>query len=142
VCLCICSLILTFFSDIRGSERYIQLHRVITKRNFIFYYIWQIIMMDDSILFWYVYNINVNLKSFVPFCWIADIFLSYTFLFVTQELKAKSFNARKRFQLAIICVRAVIRIKRLHITPEPLSTQVACTDPYRIKILRKVNSFT
>ncbi|XP_024869825.1 phosphorylase kinase gamma isoform X1 [Temnothorax americanus] len=54
------------------------------------------------------------------------------------ELKAKSFNARKRFQLAIICVRAVIRIKRLHITPEPLSTQVACTDPYRIKILRKV----
>ncbi|KAG5317342.1 PHKG1 kinase, partial [Pseudoatta argentina] len=54
------------------------------------------------------------------------------------ELKAKSFNARKRFQLAIICVRAVIRIKRLHITPEPLSTHVACTDPYRIKILRKV----
>ncbi|XP_011648390.1 phosphorylase b kinase gamma catalytic chain, skeletal muscle/heart isoform isoform X2 [Pogonomyrmex barbatus] len=58
--------------------------------------------------------------------------------FHTVELKAKSFNARKRFQLAIICVRAVIRIKRLHITPEPLSTQVACTDPYRIKILRKV----
>ncbi|XP_018050059.1 PREDICTED: phosphorylase b kinase gamma catalytic chain, skeletal muscle/heart isoform isoform X2 [Atta colombica] len=58
--------------------------------------------------------------------------------FHTVELKAKSFNARKRFQLAIICVRAVIRIKRLHITPEPLSTHVACTDPYRIKILRKV----
>ncbi|KAL0110403.1 hypothetical protein PUN28_013795 [Cardiocondyla obscurior] len=58
--------------------------------------------------------------------------------FHTVELKAKSFNARKRFQLAIICVRAVIRIKRLHITPEPLSTYVACTDPYRIKILRKV----
>ncbi|XP_031837695.1 phosphorylase kinase gamma isoform X3 [Nomia melanderi] len=54
------------------------------------------------------------------------------------ELKAKSFNARKRFQLAIICVRAVVRIKRLHTTPEPLSTQVACTDPYRIKVLRKV----
>ncbi|XP_046834613.1 phosphorylase b kinase gamma catalytic chain, liver/testis isoform isoform X4 [Vespa velutina] len=54
------------------------------------------------------------------------------------ELKAKSFNARRRFQLAILCVRAVIRIKRLHITPEPLSTQVACTDPYRIKILRKI----
>ncbi|XP_017798624.1 PREDICTED: phosphorylase b kinase gamma catalytic chain, skeletal muscle/heart isoform isoform X2 [Habropoda laboriosa] len=58
--------------------------------------------------------------------------------FHTVELKAKSFNARKRFQLAIICVRAVVRIKRLHNTPEPLSTQVACTDPYRIKILRKV----
>ncbi|XP_011263206.1 phosphorylase b kinase gamma catalytic chain, skeletal muscle/heart isoform isoform X2 [Camponotus floridanus] len=58
--------------------------------------------------------------------------------FHTVELKAKSFNARKRFQLAIICVRAVIRIKRLHNTPEPLSTQITCTDPYRIKILRKV----
>ncbi|CAL7944260.1 unnamed protein product [Xylocopa violacea] len=58
--------------------------------------------------------------------------------FHTVELKAKSFNARKRFQLAIICVRAVVRIKRLHNTPEPLSTQVACSDPYRIKILRKV----
>ncbi|XP_034186290.1 phosphorylase kinase gamma isoform X2 [Osmia lignaria lignaria] len=58
--------------------------------------------------------------------------------FHTVELKAKSFDARKRFQLAIICVRAAVRIKRLHITPEPLSTQVASTDPYRIKILRKV----
>ncbi|KAK1137843.1 hypothetical protein K0M31_002338 [Melipona bicolor] len=58
--------------------------------------------------------------------------------FHTVELKAKSFNARKRFQLAILCVRAVIRIKHLHNTPEPLSTHVACTDPYRIKILRKV----
>ncbi|XP_029174495.1 phosphorylase b kinase gamma catalytic chain, skeletal muscle/heart isoform-like isoform X2 [Nylanderia fulva] len=58
--------------------------------------------------------------------------------FHTVELKAKSFNARKRFQLAIICVRAVIRIKRLHITPEPLSAQITYTDPYRIKILRKV----
>ncbi|XP_053987454.1 phosphorylase b kinase gamma catalytic chain, skeletal muscle/heart isoform isoform X3 [Hylaeus anthracinus] len=63
--------------------------------------------------------------------------LNHSF-FHTVELKAKSFNARKRFQLAIICVRAVVRIKRLHTTPEPLSTQVACTDPYRIKILRKV----
>ncbi|XP_043481501.1 phosphorylase b kinase gamma catalytic chain, skeletal muscle/heart isoform isoform X1 [Leptopilina heterotoma] len=54
------------------------------------------------------------------------------------ELKAKSFNARKKFQLAILCVRAVIRIKRLHTTPEPLSISVACDDPYRIKVLRKV----
>ncbi|XP_043481502.1 phosphorylase b kinase gamma catalytic chain, skeletal muscle/heart isoform isoform X2 [Leptopilina heterotoma] len=58
--------------------------------------------------------------------------------FHTVELKAKSFNARKKFQLAILCVRAVIRIKRLHTTPEPLSISVACDDPYRIKVLRKV----
>ncbi|KAF3420658.1 hypothetical protein E2986_13982 [Frieseomelitta varia] len=61
-----------------------------------------------------------------------------SFVAAYRELKAKSFNARKRFQLAILCVRAVIRIKHLHNTPEPLSTHVACTDPYRIKILRKV----
>ncbi|XP_015121165.1 phosphorylase b kinase gamma catalytic chain, skeletal muscle/heart isoform isoform X2 [Diachasma alloeum] len=58
--------------------------------------------------------------------------------FHTVELKAKSFNARKKFQLAILTVRAVIRIKRLHTTPEPLSTLVAREDPYRIKVLRKV----
>ncbi|XP_058799416.1 phosphorylase b kinase gamma catalytic chain, skeletal muscle/heart isoform-like isoform X3 [Phymastichus coffea] len=54
------------------------------------------------------------------------------------ELKAKSFNARKKFMLGILCVRAVIRIKRLHSTPEPLSIHVACSDPYRLKVLRKV----
>ncbi|XP_014237039.1 phosphorylase b kinase gamma catalytic chain, skeletal muscle/heart isoform isoform X2 [Trichogramma pretiosum] len=58
--------------------------------------------------------------------------------FHTVELKAKSFNAKKKFQLAALVVRAVIRIKRLHTTPEPLSIQVATTDPYRIKVLRKV----
>lgn len=57
-----------------------------------------------------------------------------------QELKAKSFNARKKFQLAILTVRACVRIKRLHTTPEPLSTLVAREDPYRIKVLRKVNT--
>ncbi|KAF7993302.1 hypothetical protein HCN44_006362 [Aphidius gifuensis] len=54
------------------------------------------------------------------------------------ELKAKSFNARRKFQLVITLVRAAVRIKRLHTTPEPLSTLVAREDPYRIKILRKV----
>lgn len=38
-------------------------------------------------------------------------------------------------------VRAAIRIKRLRFTPEPLSVGVARVDPYRIKILRKVNKF-
>jgi len=99
VCLCICLLILTFiltfFLWYRRSERYIQLHRVITKRNFIFYYIWQIIMIDDSILFWHVYNINVNLKSFVPFCWIADIFLLYIFLFIIIGVEGKIVQCKK-----------------------------------------------
>ncbi|KAE8746938.1 hypothetical protein FOCC_FOCC006358 [Frankliniella occidentalis] len=53
-------------------------------------------------------------------------------------LKACAFNARKKFQFAILVVRATIRIKRLRFTPEPLSVGVARVDPYRIKILRKV----
>ncbi|KAJ1524414.1 hypothetical protein ONE63_010914 [Megalurothrips usitatus] len=53
-------------------------------------------------------------------------------------MKASAFNARKKFQFAILVVRAAIRIKRLRFTPEPLSIGVARVDPYRIKILRKV----
>jgi hypothetical protein len=42
------------------------------------------------------------------------------------------------FQYAILCVRAMVRIRRLRFTPEPLSMDVARVDPYRIKVLRKV----
>ncbi|XP_026277244.1 phosphorylase b kinase gamma catalytic chain, skeletal muscle/heart isoform isoform X3 [Frankliniella occidentalis] len=58
--------------------------------------------------------------------------------FNIMALKACAFNARKKFQFAILVVRATIRIKRLRFTPEPLSVGVARVDPYRIKILRKV----
>jgi hypothetical protein len=44
------------------------------------------------------------------------------------------------FQYAILCVRAMVRIRRLRYTPEPLSMDVARVDPYRIKVLRKVSS--
>lgn len=62
-------------------------------------------------------------------------------LFNVQELKASSFDARKKFQYAILCVRAMVRISRLRYTPEPLSVACSRGDPYRIKILRKVNSY-
>lgn len=52
--------------------------------------------------------------------------------------KGRVFNARKTFQFGILCVRAVIRLKRLKFTPEPLSIEIAQTDPYRMKTLRKV----
>jgi hypothetical protein len=55
-------------------------------------------------------------------------------------MKSRSFNARKMFQYAVLCVRAMVRIKRLRFTPEPLSMDVAQVDPYRIKVLRKVSS--
>ncbi|ERL95011.1 hypothetical protein D910_12282 [Dendroctonus ponderosae] len=54
------------------------------------------------------------------------------------KLQASHFDARRKFKLAIMFVRAMIRIQRLRFTPEPLSLEAARGDPYRIKILRKV----
>ncbi|CAG2180464.1 unnamed protein product [Oppiella nova] len=56
-----------------------------------------------------------------------------------QAVRARvgPFNARKTFQLAIMAVRAMIRIMRLKYTPEPLSLEMAKINPYRIKTLRK-----
>lgn len=54
---------------------------------------------------------------------------------VTQR---RIFNARKTFQFGILCIRALVRIRRLRYTPEPLSLSIARENPYRIKTLRKV----
>ncbi|KAK4877797.1 hypothetical protein RN001_010303 [Aquatica leii] len=54
------------------------------------------------------------------------------------KLQQRSFHPRRKFQWAILVVRAMIRIQRLRFTPEPLSLDIARIDPYRIKLLRKV----
>lgn len=59
---------------------------------------------------------------------------------VDAQLRRQSqFNARKKFQFAILCVRAIIRIQRLRFTPEPLDFEESMRDPYRVKMLRKVS---
>ncbi|KAI4455029.1 ovarian-specific serine/threonine-protein kinase lok-related [Holotrichia oblita] len=58
--------------------------------------------------------------------------------FHTMRLQQRKFDARQKFKLAILVVRAMVRLQRLRFTPEPLSVTVAKSDPYRIKILRKV----
>ncbi|XP_017870216.1 PREDICTED: phosphorylase b kinase gamma catalytic chain, skeletal muscle/heart isoform isoform X3 [Drosophila arizonae] len=59
--------------------------------------------------------------------------------FFNQMLRKQSrFNARKKFQFAILVIRAVIRIRRLRYTAEPLHVEEAIRDPYRVKVLRKV----
>ncbi|XP_037935856.1 phosphorylase b kinase gamma catalytic chain, skeletal muscle/heart isoform isoform X3 [Teleopsis dalmanni] len=56
-----------------------------------------------------------------------------------QQLRKQSrFNARKKFQYVILVVRAMIRIRRLRYTAEPLHVEDAIRDPYRVKVLRKV----
>ncbi|XP_074602258.1 phosphorylase kinase gamma [Brevipalpus obovatus] len=57
--------------------------------------------------------------------------------FQSMQLRTGPFDARKTFQLVMLTVRAMIRIKRLKYTPEPLSVAVARLDPYRVKTLRK-----
>lgn len=58
--------------------------------------------------------------------------------FQSVKLQTSKFDARRKFKLAILFVRAMVRIQRLRFTPEPLSIEAARCDPYRIKILRKV----
>ncbi|KAL7024202.1 hypothetical protein ACKWTF_012942 [Chironomus riparius] len=58
---------------------------------------------------------------------------------IEQSMRRQSqFNAKKKFQFAILTVRAMIRIQRLRYTPEPLDIEEALRDPYRVKVLRKV----
>jgi phosphorylase kinase gamma subunit len=57
--------------------------------------------------------------------------------FQQAHTRLAEFNARHTFQMAILAVRALIRIKRLKFTPEPLSVEIAKYDPYRMKTLRK-----
>lgn len=58
------------------------------------------------------------------------------FKIVTTQ--GRKFDAKKTFQFYALCIRAMVRLKRLKYCPEPLSVDVACSDPYRIKTLRKV----
>ncbi|XP_077533983.1 phosphorylase kinase gamma isoform X2 [Haemaphysalis longicornis] len=64
--------------------------------------------------------------------------LEHCFFKAVVPVQKRAFNARKTFQFGILCVRALVRIRRLRYTPEPLSLNIARTNPYRIKTLRKV----
>lgn len=64
--------------------------------------------------------------------------LDHCFFKAVVGIQKRTFNAKKTFQFGILCVRALVRIRRLRYTPEPLSLNIARTNPYRIKTLRKV----
>lgn len=66
----------------------------------------------------------------------AEEALQHEFFQVSRP-RTGPFNARKTFQLGLLVVRALVRIRRLRNTPEPLSVETARFDPYRIKTLRK-----
>ncbi|CAH1996541.1 unnamed protein product [Acanthoscelides obtectus] len=54
------------------------------------------------------------------------------------KLQHKKFDAKRKFKWAILVVRAMVRLQRMRFTPEPLSLATARTDPYRLKLLRKI----
>lgn len=58
--------------------------------------------------------------------------------FQTVQLQEDDFNPRRRFQRVILAVRCAVRLSRLRYTPETLSLDVARSDPYRMKALRKL----
>lgn len=83
------------------------------------------------------YCFECHRKCLTPF----SLFLSCcVFVIGKLQLRRQSqFNARKKFQYAILCVRAMVRLKRLRYTLEPLRMEDSLRDPYRVKVLRKVN---
>ena len=48
------------------------------------------------------------------------------------------FEALKKFRLAAIGVRFLVRLQKLKLTPQPLSLRVASQQPYAVKEMRKV----
>jgi len=58
--------------------------------------------------------------------------------FQILQYHGRVFNARQMFRFGILCVRSMVRIRRLKFTPEPLSIYVARQGPYRMKAVRKV----
>jgi phosphorylase kinase gamma subunit len=52
--------------------------------------------------------------------------------------EAEPFHSRRLFRRAVTGIRFLVRLKRLKLTPQPLSLQTASLDPYRIKTFRKV----
>eukprot|EP00096_Caligus_rogercresseyi_P002170 TRINITY_DN1413_c1_g1_i1.p1 TRINITY_DN1413_c1_g1~~TRINITY_DN1413_c1_g1_i1.p1 ORF type:complete len:402 (-),score=104.16 TRINITY_DN1413_c1_g1_i1:340-1545(-) len=51
--------------------------------------------------------------------------------------KAILFDARKRFRIAILCVRFLVRFKRICSTPEQVPVSTMREEPYAIKLIRK-----
>ncbi|KAL1124419.1 hypothetical protein AAG570_001048 [Ranatra chinensis] len=56
---------------------------------------------------------------------------------MADDLKCR-FNARKKFKLGILCIRAIVRLNRMALFPKPISIAASRIDPYRIRILRKI----
>ncbi|KAI8442417.1 hypothetical protein MSG28_005931 [Choristoneura fumiferana] len=56
-----------------------------------------------------------------------------------QAIKQGSFNARAKLRVALVAVRAAVRLRRLpHTAARAVSLRAALADPYTMRVLRKV----
>ncbi|XP_073948588.1 phosphorylase kinase gamma isoform X2 [Choristoneura fumiferana] len=64
--------------------------------------------------------------------------LNHSF-FNTVAIKQGSFNARAKLRVALVAVRAAVRLRRLpHTAARAVSLRAALADPYTMRVLRKV----
>ncbi|CAF4886505.1 unnamed protein product [Pieris macdunnoughi] len=58
---------------------------------------------------------------------------------IAMAIKSSGFNARARLRLVLVTVRAAVRLRRLpHTSARAIPLHEALTDPYTLRILRKV----
>lgn len=55
-----------------------------------------------------------------------------------QKSPPPKFNPRLALRVGMICVRFLVRFRRLKETPEPLSLSTCQTNPYQMRVLRKI----
>jgi len=63
---------------------------------------------------------------------------AHTSELATDLLNTPIFDARRRFRVAVVQVRFLVRLQRLRQTPQPLALRLAATQPYAMKEFRKV----
>lgn len=55
----------------------------------------------------------------------------------TESNIRPNFNAKRMFRVGLLCVKFMIRFRRLRFTPEPLSLAEARVNPYAMRMFRK-----
>ena len=108
-------------------------------------------MPSDNFFLFHTRNISSHVPRFIFHLWLFVHIIRHFFsteahfyrlisipVVLGQHYHGRVFNARRMFRFGILCVRSMVRIRRLKLTPESLSISVARRDPYRMKAVRKV----
>ena len=67
----------------------------------------------------------------------ADQALEHEFFLIQTHLD-ETVRPRTRLRRCLFVVRAVVRIQRLHMTPQPLKKEQIQLEPYKLRLIRKI----